>query len=246
MNVVEVREVSFGYEQNQVLAEISMAVEKGDFLALLGPNGAGKTTLVKLILGLLKPLRGQVKLFGSPVEKFKNWSWIGYIPQKAVAFDKRFPVTVEEVVLAGRFGRLGLGRRPGKEDRQAVEEALSAMEILGYKKSLLNNLSGGQQQRVFIARALVSQPRLLILDEPVAGLDSRTLEGFYRLLARLNREKKMTILIVSHDTGAVSRWVNKVACVNHTLLYYGRPEELFRAEGLSLLYGAPVRLVAHG
>lgn len=249
MRVVEICGVSFGYTQNLALKDLDLSVEEGDFLALAGPNGAGKTTLVKLMLGLCKPLRGEIKLFGAEVEKFKDWSWIGYIPQKAVAFDKRFPVTVEEVVLAGRFSRLGWGRRPGKEDRRAAAEALAAMEMLGYQKCLLNTLSGGQQQRVFIARALVNQPKLLILDEPVAGLDTRTRESFYRLLARLNQEKGMAILIVSHDPAAVSRWVNKIAYLDQTLLYCGKPEQIL-AVGYPSIPSIPsdmsVRLVSGG
>lgn len=245
MKVVDIRGVSYGYGQNLVLKDVSLAVEKGDALALIGPNGAGKTTLVKLLLGLGRPVAGEIKLFGAAVEKFRDWSRVGYIPQKAIAFDKRFPVTVEEVVLAGRFGRLGLGRRPGKEDHRAVEEALAAVDMLPYRKNLLGRLSGGQQQRVFIARALAGRPQLLVLDEPVAGLDAPALEGFYALLARLNREQGLTIMIVSHDTGAVARWVNRVACLNQTVLYYGEPEQLLSGESLTELYGAPVRLVAH-
>jgi len=147
--------------------------------------------------------------------------------------------------MAGRFGRLGLGARPGKHDQLIVEEALEAVGMMVYRKHLLSSLSGGQQQRVFIARALAGQPELLILDEPVVGLDSRALESFYRLLDVFNRQKGITLIIVSHDTGVVARWVNKVACINHTLLYHGHPEQVLSADNLSMLYGAPVHLVAH-
>jgi zinc transport system ATP-binding protein len=243
--VVEIRQVSFSYGGNLVLEEVSLSVEKGDFLALVGPNGAGKTTLLKLVLGLLDPLCGQIELFGAPIGQFKQWYRLGYIPQKATNFDRRFPATVEEVVMAGRFGRLGLGARPGKHDQLIVEEALEAVGMMVYRKHLLSSLSGGQQQRVFIARALAGQPELLILDEPVVGLDSRALESFYRLLDVFNRQKGITLIIVSHDTGVVARWVNKVACINHTLLYHGHPEQVLSADNLSMLYGAPVHLVTH-
>lgn len=243
--VVDIQQVSFGYGENLVLEEVSLSVERGDFLALVGPNGAGKTTLLKLILGLLKPLCGQIELFDIPIGKFRQWSRLGYIPQKATNFDRRFPATVEEVVMTGRFSRLGLGVRPGKQDQLIVEEALEAVEMLIYRRHLLSSLSGGQQQRVFIARALAGQPELLILDEPVVGLDSRALESFYRLLDVFNRQKGITLIIVSHDTGVVARRVNKVACINHTLLCHGHPEHVLSVENLSLLYGAPVHPVAH-
>jgi zinc transport system ATP-binding protein len=239
MKVVEVRGVTFGYDGHQVLKDLSLTVEKGDVFALLGPNGAGKTTLVRLLLGLERPRQGKIMLFGTEAEKFSAWSRVGYVPQKAISFDRIFPVTVEEVVLSGRFGRLGPGRRPGREDRRAADEALEALEILPLRKALLKDLSGGQQQRVFLARALAGRPELLVLDEPEAGLDGRTLESFYRLLGRLNREKGTTAVVVSHDTGAVARWATKAALLNQVLLYCGPPQGLFSSGSSGGPYFAP-------
>lgn len=243
--VIELKEVSFCYGPRSVVELVSLKVEKGDFLAIMGPNGSGKTTLVKLALGLLKPLTGSISLFGTDLNEFKQWHRVGYVSQKATGFDARFPATVEEVVAAGRFGRLGPGHRPGREDRRAVEEALELVEMKERKGSLIGNLSGGQQQRVFIARALAARPELLVLDEPVVGLDSRALDTFYALLGRLNKELGITLVTVSHDTGAVGRQVNKVACINRTLVFHGSPDEALSEHNLARLYGLPVHKVAH-
>lgn len=242
--VVEMRAVFFSYGEGPVLERVSLDVPAGDFLALMGPNGSGKTTLVKLMLGLLRPLSGEIRLFGTPVERFRDWFRIGYVPQKT-GLDLRFPSSVEEVVMSGRFGRLGPGRRPGPDDRRAVKEALEVVEMTPYSRRAVASLSGGQQQRVFIARALAGEPELLVLDEPVVGLDGRALDSFYRLLSRLNEEMGITLIIVSHDTGAVVGRVHRVACINRTLICHGAPEETLTADNLARLYGAPVRRVVH-
>ncbi|WP_027717606.1 metal ABC transporter ATP-binding protein [Desulfovirgula thermocuniculi] len=243
--VVEVRGVTFGYGERTVLEDVTLAVEEGDFWALMGPNGSGKTTLVKLVLGLLKPRAGEIRLFGCPVGSFRCWHRIGYVPQRAT-LEHRFPTTVEEVVMAGRTSRLGPGRRPGREDRRAVEEALELLGLLELRRLPLSCLSGGQQQKVFLARALAGRPELLILDEPEAGLDSLALGSFYALLQRLNREMNMTLLVVTHDTGAVARHVGKVACLNRRIICHGPPAQVLTRANLARLYGFPVRRLAHG
>lgn len=243
--VIELRDVSFTYGEQLVLEKISLRVQKGDFLALIGPNGSGKTTLVKLTLGLLKPLEGEILLFGTQISKFKAWYRIGYVPQRP-GLENNFPATVEEVVAVGRFARAGLGRRLRREDWRAVGEVLELMEISTLRHRPLVSLSGGQQQRTFVARALVSQPDALILDEPQTGLDSRTLHDFYHLLKDLNQDKKITLLMVSHDIGAVTCWVNEVVCLNRTLICHGKPRDLLIPDTLSQLYGTEVRAVVHG
>ncbi|MGB9804209.1 metal ABC transporter ATP-binding protein [Desulfofundulus sp.] len=244
--VVELKDLSFSYGGEMVLERINLTVARGDFLALMGPNGSGKTTLVKLVLGLLKPLSGEVRLFGCPANRFREWRRVGYVPQKATSFDSLFPATVEEVVLAGRFGLLGPGRRPGRDDRRAVEEALELVGMTGAAHRAVGSLSGGQQQRVFIARALVGKPELLVLDEPVVGLDSRALDSFYDLLEYLNRVMGITLITVTHDTGTVARRVGKVACINRRLICHGAPSQVLTTANLARLYGVPVRRVAHG
>ncbi|WP_051617818.1 metal ABC transporter ATP-binding protein [Desulfofundulus thermocisternus] len=243
--VVEVRDLFFSYGGELILEGINLSVLPGDFLALMGPNGSGKTTLIRLVLGLLKPLSGEIRLFGVPVQRFRQWHRIGYVPQKATSFDTRFPATVEEVVLSGRFGLLGPGRKPGREDRRAVEEALELVGMAGARHRVIGCLSGGQQQRVFIARALVGRPELLVLDEPVVGLDSRALDSFYSLLEHLNRDLGITLITVTHDTGAVAQRVSRVACINRRLVCCGAPSRVLTAANLSRLYGAPVRRVVH-
>lgn len=242
--VVEVKGVTFGYGERTVLEDVTLAVEEGDFWALMGPNGSGKTTLVKLILGLLKPRAGEVRLFGCPAGSFRCRQKIGYVPQRA-ALEHRFPTTVEEAVMAGRTALLGPGRRPGKEDRRAVGEALELLGLYELRHRPLSCLSGGQQQKVFLARALAGRPALLILDEPEAGLDSLALGSFYALLQRLNREMGMTLLVVTHDTGAVARHVGKVACLNRRIICHGPPAQVLTRANLARLYGFPVRRLAH-
>src|SRR5258708_37475911 len=187
-NIIEVSDVSFSYGHQEVLDHISLDVHLGDYLGIIGPNGGGKTTLLKIILGLLPNYSGSVKLFGTDIRHFKDWSKIGYVPQKATNFDVNFPATVEEIVAMGRYGRLGLFRFPSKEDAKIVALAIENVGMSAFKHSLIGNLSGGQQQRVFIARALASDPEIIILDEPTVGVDSNTQREFYALLHTLNQK----------------------------------------------------------
>ena len=212
---VAINELCFSYGETPVLDRLSMVVEEGDFMGLLGPNGGGKTTLVKLILGLLKPTCGEINLFGTPQQKFRDWRLIGYVPQTATNFDRRFPISVEEVVSMGC----------DKPDKDAVNGALKKVDIINLAKRRIGELSGGQQQRAFIARALVSDPRLLILDEPTAGIDLESNDRFYSLLKDLNKSG-ITILLVSHDVGTITQNANRVACIAGNLFYHCPAQEL--------------------
>src|SRR2546426_11099240 len=169
--VVDLEQVSFAYEGERVLDEVSLRIGRGDFLGIIGPNGSGKTTLLKVLLGLLRPASGRVKVFGTDVQLFREWARIGYVPQKATAFDARFPASVLEGGLSGRSGVAGIGRRFGERDRSAAEEALKTVDMLELKARPIGRLSAGQQQRVFIARALASRPEVLLLDAPTVGVD---------------------------------------------------------------------------
>ena len=242
--VSEVKDVSFTFGSRQVLENVSLKVEAGDFLLLIGPNGSGKTTLLKLLLGLLTPWQGQVSLFGHELGAFREWHRVGYVSQKATGFDARFPATVMEVVLAGRIARRGLGRRLGPDDRDAAMTALKVVDMEDRKDALIGSLSGGQQQRVFIARALAGQPELLVLDEPSAGLDSLAMDTFYAMLGSLNRDG-ITVVTVSHDIGAVPAEVNRVACVNRRLVCHGSPARVLTPENLARVYGMPVSVISH-
>ncbi len=242
--LLEIEGVSFSYGEVHVLEEISLAVERGDFLGIIGPNGSGKTTLLRIMLGLLAPSTGTARLFGSPPATFRQWNRIGYVPQRA-ALDPRLPTTAREVVAAGLVATAGLfGRVPGRE-RARVDEALRRVGMDASAPARIGALSAGQQQRVLIARALVSEPELLILDEPTESVDPEAQTGFYALLRHLNRERGVTLILVSHDIGVVAREVTKVACLNRRLVFHGRPTDFMTAEALTALYGPAVRVVAH-
>lgn len=245
MPVIEMKNIFFTYGTHVVLEDVSLTVHEGDFLALIGPNGSGKTTLIKLILGLLKPVKGSIILFGTELSKFRQWYRIGYVPQRP-GFDNNFPATVEEVVASGRFGRVGLLRRLKERDRRVIDQVLDVVGLSELRKRPITDLSGGQQQRAFIARALVEEPDILILDEPQTGLDEGALNSFYQLLKYLNREKGIALLMVSHDVGVVGRWVSRVACLNKKLICHGAPREILTPHNLFRLYGTDVRAVVHG
>jgi zinc transport system ATP-binding protein len=222
VKVLEMQGVYFSYGSDVILEDITIAVEEGDFLILVGRNGSGKTTLVRLFLGLLHPVQGEILLFGDSIRKFRDWYRIGYVPQTP-ALAAGFPATVKEIVATGRFGRIGRCHRLHREDWQAVEEAIDLVGLSHLRDSLLTELSGGQRQRAFIARALAGRPDLLILDEPQSGLDDGTRRDFYRLLHRLNCEQGITILMVSHDTDMPVNWANRIALLDRCLLYQGPP-----------------------
>jgi len=196
--VIELSDVSFVYERRPIIEHLHFTVRERDFALLAGPNGAGKTTLLKLIVGLLEPNGGEVRLFGEPAQRFRQRERIGYVPQKN-AFNPLFPATVREVVLSGMYGRHKLFRRLTKADYQKVDDAMQALGIEDLAGKRIGMLSGGQQQRVFLARALVNSPALLILDEPTVGIDAETQDSFYHLIRHMHQHHNITFLMVSHD-----------------------------------------------
>ena len=202
-----------------MLDEVSTTIADGDFLGIVGPNGSGKSTLLKIFLGLLKPQKGTIKVFDTDINKFNQWGKIGYIPQKATSFNQGFPATVEEVVSANLYPMVGLAGRISKAHRERVEVALQTVGMLEYKKRIIGRLSGGQQQRVFIAKALVSNPLVIFMDEPTVGIDQKSEESFYELMDSLNKTKGITLVIVTHDIGAIDRRVNRVLCLSEGRLY---------------------------
>jgi zinc transport system ATP-binding protein len=246
-NVVEIRNLYYSYEQQAVLDGINLTVKKGEFLGIVGPNGSGKSTLIKCILGLLKPQSGEILLFGRPVRMRGERSKIGYVSQKSNSFNSGFPATVKEVVASGLYGSLGLFRRMKKRDWEKVEEAIAQVGLSSLQDRNIGKLSGGQQQRAFIARALVSDPELLVLDEPTVGIDAKSTEQFYDLLGTLHREAGLTLIMVTHDLSVLSSHVDGVACLNKRLTFHGRPEEFERkqTEILSATYGHEIQLVSH-
>ena len=196
--VIALQGVSFSYENKPVIRDLNFSVKERDFVGLIGSNGAGKTTLLRMIVGLLKPTEGEISLFGKPVTKYDHWEKIGYVPQKN-SFNPLFPVTVREVVQSGLYGRSKLFRRITKADQRKAEDALMAMRIEDLADKRIGMLSGGQQQRVFLARALINNPALLILDEPTVGIDAETQESFFHMIQHMHKHHNITFLMVSHE-----------------------------------------------
>ena len=244
-NIIEIKQVSFAYDGVPVLSNINLNIHQGDYLGIIGPNGGGKTTLLRIILGLLKPTSGEVKLFGSACLCPREWSRLGYVPQKAINFDPLFPATVYEVASMGRYGKKGLLHGLNSKDNAIIADSLSRVEMLEYKDRLIGDLSGGQQQRVFIARALAGQPEVLLLDEPTIGIDIQTQEQFYRLLKKLNKELNLTLILISHDIGVVAHETTEIAFLNQSLDYYGEPKEFVKGDFLSKLYSDNLRPFLH-
>lgn len=244
-NIIEVKNISFSYGDVEVLKNITLDIHEGDYISLIGPNGGGKTTLLKIMLGLITPQQGEVKLFGKDIKVFKDWSKFGYVPQKAINFDPLFPVTVREVVAMGRYGKKGLFKWLNQKDQEIINQALSHVEMSDHANRLIGNLSSGQQQRVFIARALASQPEVIFLDEPTVGVDVKNQEDFYTLLTHLNSDLNITLILISHDVDVVSHQVTELACLNQTLIYHGEPKKFMKGHYLEKLYGENARFVNH-
>ncbi|MBP8819087.1 MAG: ABC transporter ATP-binding protein [Syntrophomonadaceae bacterium] len=236
--VIEIKNLFVDLDGVTVLEHVNLTVNEYDFLGIIGPNGGGKTTLLRVLLGLVKPVRGKVRIMGESVEK--NRHLLGYVPQYAV-FDRSFPISVGEVVISARLARKQ-GRRFSREDYKIADAALERVEMLPLRSRQMGELSGGERQRVLVARALAAQPRILLLDEPTASVDSRFAAGFYELLQELNQE--MTLILVSHDISAVSTYVKTLACLNRTLFYENSRE--LSQEMIENTYHCPVDLIAHG
>jgi zinc transport system ATP-binding protein len=245
--VVKLTSVSFQYEDKMVLEDISFSLYRGDFVGIVGPNGSGKSTLMKLILGLLPATHGTVELFGQPLQKFRDWTKVGYVAQQVAHGAGGFPATVREVVSSGLVGKVGMFRRLQSHHHEKVREVVERVGLSKKLNDRIGNLSGGQLQRVFIARALVAEPELLILDEPTVGVDQESIEQFYELLRSLKEENGMTMMIVSHDVGVMTQWVNKVACLQRNLHFHGTAHEFAHNQEkiLQKMYGDTIKLLAH-
>lgn len=243
--VLEMENVYFRYDRRLVLENVSLSVARGEILGIVGPNGSGKTTLLKIAVGLLRESAGSVRLFGCERDKFRQWSKVGYVAQNVTSFNHGFPATVEETVMAGLAAGRGLFRRFDRASRQQVSEALHCVGIADLRHRQVGELSGGQKQRVFIARALVSRPELLILDEPTEGVDVEAKERFLGLLANLRERYGMSIILVSHDIGVISSHVDKIACLNRTLCFHGTPDSFYEKNIIKEAWGTSAFLIHH-
>lgn len=237
---LHIENLNVAYGQTPALSGVCLDVLEGEFLGVMGPNGGGKSTLIKAVLGLVPITSGKVEIFGQPLGRAH--ARIGYVPQSSEV-DRRFPVTVLEAVLAAR---LPAGLHPlhrfSKADRREAAQKLSLLGLAAFESRQTGELSGGEFQRLLIARALAARPKLLLLDEPTASVDSASRELIYELLEKLSRE--MTVVMVTHDLAAVSARVRTLACLNQTLVYHGKPE--LSEEAVTKMYGCPVDLIAHG
>lgn len=243
--IIEVNNLNFGYNDTLILKDISFALNRRDFAGIIGANGSGKSTLIKLLLKIISPQSGEMKLLGENINRFKQWNKIGYVSQKANSFNSSFPATVEEIVAANLFSKIGLFKLQKKHHKEQVYHALELVGMQDYGKRLIGNLSGGQQQRVFIARVLVSEPEIMFLDEPTVGIDAKSEEAVYCLLARLNQELGLTIVMVTHDISAITIHANKLICLGENGLFMHNPSEGITAEFASELFGFGVNLHLH-
>ncbi len=233
---VEVEDVWYAYGPRSALEGVTLQVPAGAFAAVIGPNGAGKSTLLRLLLGIERPQRGRLTIFGEPAGKVSHP--IGYVPQ-GIRLPRGFPLSVGDLVLMGRYPTLGLGRRPSRKDRERVEEALEQVGMLPLIRRRFEDLSGGQQQRVLIARALVGDPCLLVLDEPTAGLDPAARAAFYAMVCDLQRARGLTLLCASHDLEDVAQHAQIVILLDRRVQAIGSPSEVLESRALAQVYRFP-------
>lgn len=238
--IIEVRDVSFSYDSVRVLKSITFTVEEGAYVAILGPNGGGKTTLLKILLGLLEPRSGTVRVFGEDVRVFQHRERISYVPQRGLKVDAQFPATVAEVVESGVVAGHGVLHGIHASTRTAIRQAMQTTGIAQLSGRLVSNLSGGEQQRVYVARALAGQPKILILDEPTAGIDVDAQAHFYKFLKQLNTNLGLTILFASHDVDVITRQADTVLCINQRLVSHGSVDDVVHSGALQSMFKAPL------
>ncbi len=246
VEVVTVRGLSLAYQGADALCDVSFAVEKGSYVGVVGPNGSGKSTLVRCILGLARPDRGGVSLFGTPLESFDQWQRVGYLPQGLQHFNPHFPATVAEVVGLGLLAARRFPRRISREDAGTVDRALELMGVGDIRNRLIGELSGGLRQRVLLARALVNEPELLVLDEPTTALDPETRESFYRAISDLNRERGTTVILVTHDSGTIGSYASKLLYLDKRLVFYGGFDDFCGSSEMAEFFGpSSQHLICH-
>ncbi len=236
--ILEIKGLYAGYGNEIILRDVNLVVNDNDFIGIIGPNGGGKTTLLKVILGLIKPYRGTVSFFNGRQGESANI--IGYLPQ-INQIDLRFPIPVTDVVLSGLMSKEGLFSRYSGRQKRLAESLLSKLGIYDLRKKTIGELSGGQLQRVYLCRAIISSPRLLMLDEPNTFVDTKFETDFYEILRDLNNE--MAIIVVSHDVGTISWYVKTIACINRNLHYH--PTNIITQEQLAS-YNCPIQIITHG
>lgn len=237
--VIETKDVHLSWNGQKILESINIQIGAGEMVGIIGPNGAGKTTLLRVILGLVKPTSGEVRIFGLPPEKLgKMREKIGYMPQRP-HFDRRFPLSVLDVVAMGGFTRSFLGKPSSAMQREKARRSLEKVGLLFFENRPFAELSGGQQQRAFLARALLKEPAILLLDEPNTGLDLPTQQRFFSLLDELRKSHDITIVMVSHDLPEIARYSSQLICINRTMHIHGSPSEVLGSPNLEEAYRCP-------
>ena len=246
MNVIEAQNLSVSYDGNTVFSGVSVAIERGAFVGIIGPNGSGKTTLLKALIGLIPLDSGEVRILGHDARREISLirREIGYLPQKA-SINPMVPVLVRDAVLMGRYGTIGLFRRPKMEDYRAVEEALKKVDMIDKIDEPIGHLSGGQQQRVFIARALVHNPKIIFLDEPTTGLDVPSQSSIINLIKELHDRYELTVMMVTHDINQISAYASKILYINRKIVAEGDVNSVCRSEVLREVYNTDVKVVKY-
>ncbi|TSK04335.1 MAG: metal ABC transporter ATP-binding protein [Geobacter sp.] len=232
-----VQNLCAGYHGTEVLQDVSFTVNPGDYVGICGPNGSGKSTMIKIILGLLAPTAGAISVLGKPLGGFHDWRRIGYLPQGLQFFNPHFPATVDEVIRLGRLSAKKFPRRFTKDDTRAVEQTMEWMGISHIRGKMIGELSGGLRQRVLLARALVNDPALLVMDEPTTALDPETRESFYKLIFEMNREKKVTVLLVTHDTATIGKYASHLLYLDKKVIFYGSFDDFCNSTEMTGFFG---------
>jgi len=235
--VVRTERLACCYREGRVLEDVSFQVERGDYVGIVGPNGSGKSTLVKSLLGLVDISEGSASLFGSRLPDFCDWHKVGYLPQSLNLVNPVFPATVRETVGLGLLSLKAFPKRMNRADNDKIDKTLYELGIYDLNAKLIGELSGGQLQRVLLARAIVNDPELLVLDEPTAALDPETRERFYSMIADINRTRGVTIMLVTHDSGAIGQYASKMLYLDKRILFYGSFEEFCQSPEMSSLFG---------
>lgn len=242
--IIEVKNLRVKYQDIEALGGVTFDINAGDYVGIVGPNGSGKTTLVKALLGLV-PFEGKVSFRGRNSTELAARPHIGYLPQKMSFIDQRFPATAREIVLSGVYCCKKFPISIDRKDYAAAKEAMSALGIANLKNRPIGRLSGGQQQRVLLARSLVHSPEMLILDEPTVALDPRSREAFYSTVQRLNMEKNVTVLLISHDIGSVGKYASKLLYIDRRVIFYGTFEEFCKSAQMADYFGAGQHIICH-
>lgn len=231
-SLMNIEDLSIQYGSHEVLSKIHVQIYPGDYIGIVGPNGSGKTTLMKAILGLISPSHGKIE-FSSHLKKKR----IGYLPQKSIMSDPLFPAKVKEIVSIGLLSQKKFPHFFSQKDYDRIDEVLARLEILDLKNNKIGNLSGGQQQRVLLARAIVGNPSLLVLDEPTSAMDPKIREEFYQILKELNTKDKVTILLVSHDMGSIGKYTQKMLYLDRKVIFYGTYDEFCKSSEMTQYFG---------